>query len=165
MEQLLITLAKESDLTHILELQKVAYVQEAEIYNDFSIQPLNQTLTDLRLEWQNGTILKAVKEDEIIGAVRAHQDGDVCKIGKLIVKPDYQNQGIGKLLMLEIERQFDGCATYELFTGHKSEKNLALYKKLGYQKFKEEVINEDLKLVFLSRSIRNLKHNDCEKHR
>jgi len=33
-----------ADAEHILELQKLAYISEAEIYNDYNIPPLIQTL-------------------------------------------------------------------------------------------------------------------------
>jgi len=58
-----------TDLEAILELQKVAYTQEAEIYNDFDIQPLTQKMDSLLMEWQNGIILKAVTDGQIIGSV------------------------------------------------------------------------------------------------
>ncbi|WP_354003109.1 GNAT family N-acetyltransferase [Coprobacter tertius] len=38
-------------------------------------------------------------------------------IGKLIVHTDYQNKGIGKALMIEIEKKFSSCSKYLLFTG------------------------------------------------
>ena len=50
-------------------MQKVAYTQEAEIYNDFDIQPLTQKMDSLLMEWQNGIILKAVTDGQIIGSV------------------------------------------------------------------------------------------------
>lgn len=38
--------------------------------------------------------------------------------------------------MTEIEKLYDDCLSFELFTGYKSEKNLALYRKLGYQDYR-----------------------------
>jgi hypothetical protein len=40
------------------------------------------------------------------------------------------------------EKKFNNAKRFELFTGYKSEKNLFLYKKLGYKEFKDEQINE-----------------------
>ena len=150
-EKTRISLAELTDLDKILELQKEAYIQEAEIYNDFKIPPLTQNIDSLKLEWQKGIVIKAEKNGQIIGSVRAEIVDNVCKIGKLIVKPDYQNQGIGKLLLTKIEKLFDNCSIYELFTGYKSEKNLAIYRKSGYQDCKEELINENLKLIYLQK--------------
>jgi hypothetical protein len=53
--------------------------------------------------------------------------------------------------MAEIEKAFQNCSTYELFTGDKSEKNLALYRKLGYKDFKTKQINKSLTLLFLQK--------------
>ncbi len=143
--------AELTDLKDILDLQKEAYSQEAEIYNDFDIPPMTQNIDSLKIEWQNGTVIKAERNGQIIGSVRAELIDDVCKIGKLIVKPDFQNQGIGKRLMTEIERLFNTCSTYELFTGDKSEKNLTLYRKLGYIDFKTKQIDNNLKLIYLQK--------------
>ncbi len=41
------------EAAEILELQRTAYQIEARIYNDFSIQPLRQTLEELKEEYQN----------------------------------------------------------------------------------------------------------------
>lgn len=146
-----IGIAEQNDLEEILGIQKEAYVQEAEIYNDFSIQPLTQNIDSLKLEWQKGIVIKAEKKGQIVGSVRAELVDNICKIGKLIVKPDFQNQGIGKKLMTEIERLFDNCLTYELFTGNKSTKNLILYRKLGYKDCRTEQINNNLNLIYLQK--------------
>ncbi len=46
------------DAEEILALQKLAYVSEAEIYNDFTIQPLHQTLNEITSEIEMQYILK-----------------------------------------------------------------------------------------------------------
>ncbi len=144
--------SKGNDLNEILNLQKEAYRQEAEIYNDFNIQPLHQTIDSLITEWKDGVVLKATSNGIIVGSVRGQLTDGVCKIGKLIVKPDFQNKGIGKLLMKEIEEKFSQADFFELFTGHKSDKNLALYKKIGYKEFRRETISDSLHLVFLRKA-------------
>lgn len=45
-----VTAADRSDLAQILSLQKEAYVSEAEIYDDYSIPPLQQSLEDIEGE-------------------------------------------------------------------------------------------------------------------
>lgn len=51
--------------------------------------------------------------------------------------------------MHEIEKHFPEAERYELFTGHKSERNLHLYRKLGYRPFRSQRVTEKLTLVFL----------------
>ena len=149
--QLEIIKANQNDLETILQLQKDCYMMEAQIYNDYNIQPLNQDLTSIENEFKNTTILKATVNKEIIGSVRGFYENSTCYIGKLIVKKDYQNKGIGRLLMDSIELIFKDCNRFELFTGFKSEKNLHLYNKLGYKEFKQQKLNDNLVLVYLEK--------------
>ncbi len=83
--------------------------------------------------------------------MRAYRDKGICFIGKLIVHPECQNQGIGTLLIKKIENKFSYVDRFELFTGFKSEKNLHLYQKLGYKIFKSEELNENVKLQYLEK--------------
>lgn len=140
-----------SDAAEILSLQKLAYQSEAVLYNDFDIPPLRQTQSELEQEIKEQVVLKAVINNKIVGSVRAYQKNGVCYIGRLIVAPERQNQGIGTGLIREIEAVFDECSRYELYTGFKSEKNLYLYQKLGYRIFKKETVSDKLQLVYLEK--------------
>ena len=143
--------ARETDAAEILRLQYVAYQSEAALYNDFSIQPLTQTLEQALDVFHGSVILKAVVDDKIIGSVRAtEQDDGSIYIGKLMVLPDYQNKGIGKRLLQTIENEFPN-RRYWLITGHKSEKNLNLYEKHGYSRFKTEEAAPGLTFVYLEK--------------
>jgi ribosomal protein S18 acetylase RimI-like enzyme len=138
-----------NDADEILSLQKLAYQSEAEIYNDFNIPPLNQSLEEIKDEFDNKTFLKAVVDGKIIGSVRAFVEQGTCYIGRLIVHPDFQNQGTGTKMMNEIEKFFKKAKRFELFTGHKSKRNIYLYQKLGYRIFRTEKITDNLEIVYL----------------
>lgn len=123
-----------SDLPDILKLQKTAFHPIANLLGDNEIQPMVQTYDELLQEFNEGIILKYVQDYEIIGSVRAYiDDENVCHVGKLIVHPNYQNKGIGKALMIEIEKKFTTCSKYLLFTGEITPNTLYLYTKLGYK--------------------------------
>jgi ribosomal protein S18 acetylase RimI-like enzyme len=139
------------DAEEILSLQKLAYRSEAEIYNDFSIPPLLQTLEEIRKDFESQLFLKTVRDGKIVGSVRAFLREGTCYVGRLIVHPEFQNQGMGTELMRGIEETFKEARRFELFTGHKSEKNLYLYEKLGYKAFKTVKANERLNIVFLEK--------------
>lgn len=142
-----------SDAEEILSLQKLAYRSEAEIYNDFNIPPLVQALESIEKDFENQYFLKAVMDGKIIGSVRAYTKEGTCYIGRLIVHPDFQNRGIGTDLMNEIERIFNTCRRFELFTGDKSERNLYFYQKLGYKIFKKAKITDQTMIVYLEKKI------------
>ena len=140
------------DLPEILNLQKLAYQSEAKLLNDYSIQPLTQTLAELEDEFGKSVILKLIDREsgQITGSIRAHEENNRVHVGKIIVHPDYQNKGCGTKLLNAIEAFFEN-KTFELFTSSKSEKNLYLYKKNGYKEYKREKITENYDFVFLEK--------------
>ena len=148
---ILIEPAQLTDAPEILALQKLAYLSEAEISQDYTIPPLTQTLEEIEREFQTRTVLKVAVGGKIIGSVRAHLQKGTCYIGRLIVHPDFQNQGIGAKLMGEIEGRFAHARRYELFTGEKSERNLYFYQKLGYRIFRKEELTDKVTLVFFEK--------------
>ena len=139
------------DLPALLALQKICYQQEAEIYQDFDIPPLTQTIESIIYDFNCYFFLKAVDDKKIIGSVRGSLEEGTCKIGRLIVHPDLQNRGVGSRLMNAIEKAFPEAKRFELFTGYKSQKNLFLYKKLGYIEYHREIMNSAVELVFLEK--------------
>lgn len=140
-----------SDAEAILALQKLAYRSEAEIYDDFEIPPLRQTLAEMQQDVVRQLVLKATLGERIVGSVRAHEHEGACQIGRLIVDPACQGCGIGRRLMAAIEERFRGVQRYELFTGHRSERNLAFYRKLGYVAFRSEAVSGRLSIVYLEK--------------
>lgn len=148
---MMIERATVSDAEEILSLQKLAYRSEAEIYNDFNIPPLLQTLEEITRDFGKENFLKATVDGKIRGSVRAFVKEETCYIGRLIVHPEFHDRGIGTKLMNRIEEAFKDAKRFELFTGHKSKKNLYLYQKLGYKIFKTVKANDKLKIVFLEK--------------
>ena len=88
---------------------------------------------------------------DIIGSVRAYQKGETVYIGKLMVHPKYQKQGIGTKLLIGIENEYPN-KRYELFTSTKSISNIKLYQRMGYKIFKEESVTDELKFVYLQKN-------------
>lgn len=144
-----------SDLADILELQKMAFYPIANLLGDNEIQPMVQTYDELLQEFNEGVILKYVQDYEIIGSVRAYIDNEnMCHVGKLIVHLDYQNKGIGKALMVEIEKMFPTCSKYQLFTGEITPNTLYLYMKLGYREVSRTC--DSACMVIMEKSNRNI---------
>lgn len=143
--------ATDSDAETILEIQKLAFRGQGVLYDDFTLPPLVQTLEELVRDFRTYVFLTAQYNGKLVGSVRARTEGDTCFISRLIVHPDCQNKGIGKKLMHAIESKFRGAQRYELFTGHKSAKNIALYGKLGYRKYGEKPQGDNVTLIRLEK--------------
>ena len=122
-----------SDLETILEIQKKAFISEAEIYDRYDIEPLNQTIESAKAEFDLCVVLKVEINNRIVGSVRGRNEGDICWVTRLIVAPEYQNRGIGKKLLTAIEAEFPETSQYHLFTGHKSTRNIKFYESAGYK--------------------------------
>lgn len=141
------------DLSAILELQKVAFLSEAMLVNDLNVPPMTQTLESLREEFDKGIVLKCVdlSSQRIAGSIRGREEGDTALVGRLIVHPDFQGLGIGKRLLYAIEECFPGMRL-ELFTSVLSEKNQAIYQKIGYRPFKKQRISDTLEFVYMEKT-------------
>jgi ribosomal protein S18 acetylase RimI-like enzyme len=135
----------------ILALQKKAYQSEASLYDDWSIPPLTQTVAEIKKELATMTFLTVYDDGQLVGSVRAARDDGTCKIGRLIVHPKFQRQGIGSCLLAAIEAAFPNVRRFELFTGSRSEGNIRLYQRLGYRIFRTDRLSPGIELVFLEK--------------
>lgn len=144
-----ITRATVADAGQILALQKRAYESEARTYNDWSIPPLTQSVGALVEEIEKTTVLKASEGQHIVGSVRADFKEGVCSIGRLIVEPERQGQGLGTQLLQAIEASYPEANRFELFTGSRSEGNIRLYRRHGYEIAETRQLSAHVTLVFM----------------
>lgn len=141
-----------ADSGEVLTVQRAAYVTEAQLYGDCYLPALTQSLQELQAELAAGLALKAVRDGRIIGTVRARREGPVWHIGRLAVAPDAQGQGIGTLLLTELEQRAPaGIERFTLFTGHRSVANIRLYERLGYRQTRQELLAPGVELVHLDK--------------
>jgi tRNA (guanine37-N1)-methyltransferase len=123
-----------SDAGELLTLQRACWVQEAHDNPGVRIPALHESLEDVQ-EWiTEGVVLVARAADRLVGAVRAVRREDTWHIGRVMVAPDLQGQGLGRWLLERIEEEAPaGVTAYELFTGAGSRRNQRMYKKAGYR--------------------------------
>ncbi|MCL2186876.1 MAG: GNAT family N-acetyltransferase [Treponema sp.] len=145
-----ITKAQLEDMEKILQLQYAAYQSEAMLHNDFTIQPLTQKLEEAIEEFKKCIVLKALFNNEIIGSVRAYQKEKTVYIGKLMVHPSHQGEGLGRKLLCAIENEFPNMR-YELYTACKSERNLHLYETSGYTRFREDTDKAGIRFAYFEK--------------
>ncbi|MFJ6379155.1 GNAT family N-acetyltransferase [Kitasatospora sp. NPDC092039] len=151
----IISAATAEDAEQILKLQYLGYQPEAELYGDWAIEPLTQSLESLRAELSEQHFLVARLGDEVVGTVRGHVGADgVARIGRLVVHPRMQRHGLGGRLMDALERdmaQHGPVSAYRLSTGHRSLGNLRLYARQGYRQTRVEQVNSRLSVVHLEK--------------
>jgi len=131
--------ASPGDAGELLTLQRACWVQEA-LANDSlaDIPALHESLEDV-LDWMTTWSTWVVRsEGRLVGAVRGRLEetpaGPVWDIGRVMVAPDLQGRGLGRVLLAHIEAVADpGATAYVLFTGARSADNIRMYKKAGYR--------------------------------
>ncbi|MBZ4323872.1 GNAT family N-acetyltransferase [Streptomyces huiliensis] len=152
-----IAAATEDDAEQILKLQYLCYQGEAELYGDYSLDPLTQTLGELRAELAAGCVLVARLGDEVVGSVRGAVDSSsgTASISGLIVHPRLRRHGLGGRLLAAVEERLatDGSARrFRLAVGRRSELTLRLCRKRGYEAVGTEVVSRTLTVVRLEKS-------------
>jgi ribosomal protein S18 acetylase RimI-like enzyme len=146
--------ATEPDFPRILAIQHEAFLSEAISLNDYTIDPLVQTLDQLRSEAANYLILKAVNSSgEIVGSIRGREEDGTVFISKLSVDPAFQGRGVGLGLLSALESTLPAIR-FTLFTSTLNLRALALYQRHGYLRTFEEDRGPKLKLVHLVKIIK-----------
>jgi GNAT superfamily N-acetyltransferase len=147
------------DAPEILALQKIVYQNEAEMYDDWTLTPLKQTLEDMRTDFESKVFIKAVVGGKVVGSVRGYMVEGAAQaraegtahITRLIVHPYGWQRGIGTKLVSEIESCFPQARRFETFMGQKSRHTMEPYQKLGYVPIRQEKVSEQRDRVYFAK--------------
>jgi ribosomal protein S18 acetylase RimI-like enzyme len=154
MDDLRIEHAVAADAGEILTVQRAAYVTEAQLHGDPFLPPLVESIDQVRTTIGGSIVLKAMLGTRLAGSVRGRINDRTCLVGRLSVAPDLQGRGIGRALMRALEAEAEGQAdACVLFTGHLSESNLRLYRRLGYGETHRERVADHLMLVHMRKPL------------
>jgi GNAT superfamily N-acetyltransferase len=119
------------DAGEVLTLQRAAYVGESMLYEQF-LPPLFETLDEVREVLAGDVLVLGIRDEgRLIGTVRIKPDGEIAR---LAVAPDRQREGLGTRLL---EAAIARGGTW-LFTGDRSEANLRLYRRHGFEETHRE---------------------------
>jgi len=134
-----VRLATLADAGEILTLQLACWVAEQRANPGVEIHAQRETLEDVRRWLGRWTVIVRRREGRLIAAARGRVErhGDhagAWDVGRLMVAPDLQGQGLGRDMLERIEAAAPAdVAAYVLFTGAGSADNLRMYKKAGYR--------------------------------
>ena len=151
----MITAAQPADAGELLTLQRAAFMPEGRLNGSFEIPPLTESLADVAASLATGVVLVARLRGRLVGAVRGEErPGGRWYVGRLMVAPDLQRQGIGSVLMDAIEALAPaGTEAYALFTGAASAATLGYYRRRGYVETERRVTDDGVPVVVLERAV------------
>jgi GNAT superfamily N-acetyltransferase len=123
------------DAGELLTLQRAAFVPEARAHHTLDLPPLLETFDQVHTVLRDPACLAwgFRAHGRLVAAVRIRVAGAVGEVGRLVVAPDQQGQGLGSMLLLAAEERLPrGVTLLRLFTGEYSTGPLRMYPRLGY---------------------------------
>lgn len=127
--------ASVEDVPELLELQYKAFRPVAESVNWLDAPNLTETVEHALGEFPKYTTLKMLSDDgKIIGSVRGRVEDGSLYIGRLMVLPEYQKHGYGRILLHEIQSVLSHNRAW-LDTCGELPKTVAFYEREGFRKF------------------------------
>lgn len=123
--------ATDRDFQAILDIQQAAFSEYAAVYEVSAWT--RETLESLKEDAKEKRIVVAEEDGAVVGSVRCWTVAGVCVIRLLSVRPDRQRQGVGKKLIMEIERVTTDCHKFYACTMLGTARNVRLFMTLGYQ--------------------------------
>lgn len=85
-----------ADAPELLVLQCSGWVSEAILNDTLAIPALHEDIATVQ-DWVERMDVRTPRRGpRLIGAVRLERNGERCEIGRIMVAPDLQGQGIGR---------------------------------------------------------------------
>ena len=151
-------LAKPEDAKELYEIQKLAYKEQLEMYQDYDTNLAVEGIDWVLFRIKHHIYYKIICDGKIIGEVDVYKHKRSSlhyEMNGVVVHPDYQNRGIGQKAIQFVEREFADAKVWTMWTPHKTEKNHYFYEKIGYKRTGiEERINDNLILVQYGKKIK-----------
>jgi len=122
-------LAQPGLAARVLELQRSAYLLEAEWIGDDRIPPLHDTLEELQTCGE--TFLGAFVGGTLAGFISWRRDGDTLDLHRLAVDPAFAKRGIGRSLVCAAQAS-ESASWVTVQTGAANEPAKALYRSEGF---------------------------------
>lgn len=143
--------ATESDILELYRLQLLTFESEAEMIASRLIPALMESEADYSGTFNQWHTYKMVDDaGKIIGGIRYQYDAGVVEVGRLMVHPDYRQQGLARKLLAFVDEQ---CSQDRrvLYTCTKSWINIKLYTKMGYKAVREIQDETGLSFVYMEK--------------
>ena len=148
-----IELATIEDVPALLDLQRKAFGPLCEELDWKDAPPLTESLEHAYEEFVKCVTLKVQNQDGLlIGSVNGNVIDGSLYIGRLMVLPEYQKQGIGKQLFRDIQSRLPHSRAW-LCTCQQVRPTYEFYLREGFRPYKDETVGPGLTWVYMEKSI------------
>ena len=116
-----------------------AFAEYRSLYTAEAFAITIPTPTEIEQRWNEGPIWSVVKDGRLVGTVAAVAKGDALYIRSMAVVPSAKRQGIGKMLLVEVERfaRGGGFQRMLLSTTPFLDDAIRLYQRFGFERIRE----------------------------
>lgn len=111
----------------ILDLCLASYAVEAQLIGCEDFPPLRTTQS--QLQHSGGQFFGVFQASELLGVVHIEHQATHTDVHRLVVSPTSFRQGVGRRLMLEVQKQ---ASALRLSTAKLNKPAINLYEKLGF---------------------------------
>jgi ribosomal protein S18 acetylase RimI-like enzyme len=139
----------------ILSVQLPAYRIEADLVGFDGIPALHDTVETVQASAEE--FYGTYREGRLAGMIACEPEGTALRISRVVVHPDFFRQGIGRLLVTEMERvarEKNGVDRMRLMTGVDNAPAVNLYRSLGFVETEVREVAPGLQAVFLEKQLR-----------
>ena len=148
-----IEIATKQDVPALLDLQRKAFGPLCEELGWNDAPPLTESVEHTYEEFEGCTTLKVQNQEGlIIGSVNGTVTDGSLYIGRLMVLPEYQQQGIGKQLFREIQSRLPHSRAW-LCTCQQVRPTYEFYLREGFKPYKSEEVGPGLTWVYMEKRI------------
>ncbi len=157
--ELILATVDDAELLHQIKYE--AFLPLYEKYHDDETNPAKEKIDKViyQLTHFNGEYYKIIIEGQTVGAVRVARKKskkenetdyiqDVNYISPLFIIPEFQNRGIGQIVIRNLFRMYENTITWRLDTIKQESGNCHLYEKCGFVRIGEEhIVNDRMTMI------------------
>lgn len=138
---------KHSEVDVLLNIQKRAFINDYDKYQDHETNPYCETEQILLDSIKNDEFYTIYDKEKIVGAVVLKVvPKERIHIYKLFIDPEIQGSGYGTAAINRIFNLYQEVPLWTVYTPHGNVLNHKFYQKLGFIKYGEAEISDKLSL-------------------
>ena len=146
-----IEIATIDDVPELVELHDKAFFAIAAEVNWLDAPGLKESLEQAREDFPKYTTLKMLSDDgKIVGSVRGRVEDGALYIGRLMVLPECQGKGYGRILLRKIQSVLPHSRAW-LDTSGDVPETVSFYEREGFRTFESKRFENGVSWIFMEK--------------